>query len=141
MIEDFKNGLTLAKGVVDLAKNIKGLSDQSTNIELKEAATELRSQAIDLKETVNEMREKILYLEKQLDFKGTLEWNTKTFEYEQNGKKIYVCNGCHANEKIAHMSETRHSAGYHAADCPVCKNKVVFSHSKIQSMSRTNDGW
>jgi hypothetical protein len=138
---DFQSGLQLAGGVVELAKNVKELSEKESSLELKEAAVELRSKTIDLKETVNDMRDRIIELEKRLEFKEQLGWNTKTFEYEQNGKKIYVCNGCHANGKITHMSETRHTAGYHAADCPVCKNKVVFANSAIQKMPRTSGGW
>lgn len=143
MIEDIKNGLKLASGVVDLAKNIKELSEKSGSLELKDAAAELRSQTIDLKETVNDMRGKIADLEKQLEFKQQLNWNGKTFDYEKNAQKVYICNGCEPKGVYTHMTEMRNERGYHEVVCPVCDNKVILNKGeqiKVNRVSRAR-GW
>ncbi len=140
MLENPKSGLKLAGGVVDLAKNIKELSEKIGNLELQEAAAELRSQTLDLKEEVNDMRMKIIELEKQLEFKKQLRWNGQTFEYEENGRKIYICNGCEPNGKYTHMSEIRNQRGYHAAECPVCNNKVVFAAGELPKRITSSGG-
>lgn len=124
MIEDLKIGLNLAKEVVDLAKGLKDLSDKSDDLVIREAAAELRSKTIDLKETVNQMRDKIIELETQLEFKQQLVWNGKSFEYENNGRKSYICNGCESSGKFTHMTEIRNERGYFALSCPACQNKI-----------------
>ena len=133
MINDIKDGIKLATGLVGLAKNIKELSDDTGNLELKEAAVELRSQTIDLKGTVNDMRDMIISLEEQLAFKTKLNWNGKTFDYKENEKTVFICNGCHANAKIVRMTEDKRENGYHSASCPVCKNLVVFNNGSIST--------
>ena len=126
MIGDLMAGMSLAKGVVDLAKGLKELSDKSDDLEIKEAAAELRSKTIDLKEIVNEMREKILELKEQVAFKEKLNFNGKVWEYEKDGKKSYICNGCEASGKYVHMTEEMWDNDHHDVLCPVCKNEVTL---------------
>jgi TolA-binding protein len=140
MIEDIKNGLKLAGGVVELAKNINELSKSTNNLEIQEVAAELRSQTIDLKETVNEMRDRIMKLESQLEFKEQLSWNGQTFEYQKEGRTVYVCNGCESNRKYTHMSEVRGQNGYRAAHCPVCENKVILEVGSAPKINRESGG-
>jgi hypothetical protein len=95
------------------------------------------------KETINNMRDRITLLEDQLKFKEKLSWNGKTFEYEENGKKIFICNGCHADGKHVYMSERKKSSGYHTAKCPVCNNHVIFSYenSPTRTAEQGINGW
>ena len=130
MIDDLKTGLNLAMGVVDLAKGIKDLSDKSDDLDFKEASQELRSQTIDLKEAVNDMRGTIIELEKKLKFNEKLSFNGKVFEYEDNGQKVYICNGCESNGQYVHMTERLNNGG-HSVICPTCKNIVTLIEGKI----------
>ena len=143
MIEDVKTVISVAKNVVDLATSVKTLSDKGDDLELRGVATELRSQTIDLKGEVNEMRERIIELEDQLKFKEKLSFNGKVFEYEEGGRKRYICNGCEANGKYAHMTEVTRDNGYRFVNCPVCKNEVTLNEgaSYMPQETRYSDGF
>lgn len=139
---DLIGAINLVKGVVGLTKDIKELSDKTDNPEIKEAAAELRSQTIDLKETVNEMREHILELEERLSFKEKLSFNGKVFEYEEDGKKRFICNGCESKGKFVHMSESLSDLGGHTVRCPVCDNRATLTAGKTpQRVSRPPGNW
>ncbi len=88
-----------------------------------------------MKEAVNDMRETIIELENKLKFKEELSFNGKVFEYEKDGKKLYVCNGCEPKGIYSHMTE-KHNNGSHIVNCPVCKNKVTLVEGTITVRTR-----
>lgn len=130
MVGNINSGTKLADSVASKAREVSALTVDSKHLELKEAAADLRLQTIDLKDTVYEMRNEINKLQNELEFKKKISFNGKVFEYEENGRKIYICNGCEAEKKFVHMTEEKNTDGSHYANCPVCKNEVYFSYPK-----------
>lgn len=124
---DLLAGVALAKGVVDVAKKVKDLTEAQSNNELRDLAVDLRAKTIDLKEVINDMRDEIQDLKQQLEFKEKLEWNGKTFYFEENGKIIYICNGCYPKGIISYMTETKQNLyGLHTVKCQCCSKEIYL---------------
>jgi hypothetical protein len=115
----------LVNGTISLLKEARAAARTSEDHELKDMLSEVFDSVLELKEVVSSLREENAELQRRLDARARLTWNSSRKLYFADGDPDPFCPSCFDLKGQQIRLQPHKYSLLHQYQCPVCEHEFL----------------